>query len=344
MNPSPLGVGIVGAGPAVQAIHLPMLSTLADRLRVAHVMDVDERLADEVAARVGARASGSLEALLDDEDVAVIAVCSPNRFHAEHVIAAARAGKEAILCEKPLAIDLDEALRIAAAIEKSATPVVVGTMHAHDPAWVAAYPHLTELQEDAFLIRSTLLLPANEEFIELATDMDVSAPMATVPAGGSASARPSGVRDGILRLATHAFPQIRSFLNQEVVVSMAQFVDPFGYQLVLTGADQTVELLAMMGGDWQPDWKLEVWSPEAHLVVAYPPSYVRSGSATVCLQTTDSERSWWFPYGGYQAEWLHLADVVHGQAELRIPIATVVEDLRFALDVAAQADVLIRGR
>jgi hypothetical protein len=31
---SSLGVGIIGAGPVTQAIHLPTLATLADRLRV----------------------------------------------------------------------------------------------------------------------------------------------------------------------------------------------------------------------------------------------------------------------------------------------------------------------
>ena len=36
----PLGVGIIGAGPVTQAIHLPTLSTL-NGLRVLHIMDVN---------------------------------------------------------------------------------------------------------------------------------------------------------------------------------------------------------------------------------------------------------------------------------------------------------------
>jgi myo-inositol 2-dehydrogenase / D-chiro-inositol 1-dehydrogenase len=53
----PLGVGVIGSGPVTQAIHLPTLATLTDRLRVRHVMDVDAGVAEEVAARTGARAS-----------------------------------------------------------------------------------------------------------------------------------------------------------------------------------------------------------------------------------------------------------------------------------------------
>jgi predicted dehydrogenase len=46
-----LGVGILGAGPVTQAIQLPVLASLAGRLRVVKVMDVDASLAAEVADR-----------------------------------------------------------------------------------------------------------------------------------------------------------------------------------------------------------------------------------------------------------------------------------------------------
>ena len=51
----PLGVGVIGAGPVTHAIHLPALSTLSDRLRVVHILDVDEAIAAAVAYRTGAQ-------------------------------------------------------------------------------------------------------------------------------------------------------------------------------------------------------------------------------------------------------------------------------------------------
>lgn len=97
MMPRTLGVGVLGAGPVTQAIHLPTLARMTDRFTVAHISDVDEDLAVSVAGRVGARASASMEALLADPAVEVVAVCSPHQFHAEQVIAACKAAKRAVL-------------------------------------------------------------------------------------------------------------------------------------------------------------------------------------------------------------------------------------------------------
>jgi predicted dehydrogenase len=78
----PLGVGFVGGGPVTQAIHLPTLARLTDLFTVAHVTDITGEIATSVAARVGARASTSIEEMLDDPRVDVVAVCSPHQFHA----------------------------------------------------------------------------------------------------------------------------------------------------------------------------------------------------------------------------------------------------------------------
>ncbi|MET9501984.1 hypothetical protein ABZY42_09645 [Streptomyces sp. NPDC006622] len=85
----PLGVGLIGAGPVTQAIRLPTLATLGDRLRVTHVMDVDPDVAASVAARAatetgagsgprrGVRHSTTAAELLADDVVDVVAICSP---------------------------------------------------------------------------------------------------------------------------------------------------------------------------------------------------------------------------------------------------------------------------
>ena len=48
----PLGVGMIGAGPVAQAIHLPTVATLGDRLQVVHIIDAVVRAL--VASRPGA--------------------------------------------------------------------------------------------------------------------------------------------------------------------------------------------------------------------------------------------------------------------------------------------------
>ena len=71
-----LGVGILGSGPVTQAIHLPALARLTDLFTVRAVMDVSEATAAEVAARVSARATTSVDDLLRDNTVDVVAESS----------------------------------------------------------------------------------------------------------------------------------------------------------------------------------------------------------------------------------------------------------------------------
>ena len=51
-------------------------------------------------------------------DIDLIDVCTPNNMHAEIAIAAAEQGKH-VLCEKPLALDLEQARRMRAAVQKA---------------------------------------------------------------------------------------------------------------------------------------------------------------------------------------------------------------------------------
>src|SRR5829696_5750386 len=122
-QPPALRVGFLGAGPATQAIHLPTLARLQGLLEVVHVTDVGADVARSVAARVGARHSTSMEELLGDKDVEVVAICSPHRFHAEQVIAACRAGVRGVLCEKPFATTAEEATQIAQVSAETGVPI-----------------------------------------------------------------------------------------------------------------------------------------------------------------------------------------------------------------------------
>jgi predicted dehydrogenase len=338
---TPLGVGFIGAGPVTQAIHLPTLATMTDRFRIASVMDVDGGLAATVAARAGARACTDVEALLNDPDVDVVAICSPHQFHAEQVELAAKAGKRAILCEKPLATTVEEAQRIAAASAAAGVPVVIGAMHVHDPAVMAASRSWGGLPDEATLVRVVVYLPSNDELIALATDL--AAPPATVPRAdvSAPQARAALVRAGVLGLATHNLPLVRRFVPTIDEVLSARFVAPFGYALTFRGGDRVAQLLALAPGQWRPDWTLRAYGPNAALHVRFPPSYVLAGSATATVTTAASCTSWRYPTNGYQAEWSHLADLAEGRAEPAVPVAEAVDDLIYALRLADGADALL---
>jgi predicted dehydrogenase len=80
--------------------------------------------------------------LIARQDIDVIDICTPNNTHAEIAIAAAQAGKM-ILCEKPLAMNAAEGLRMVEAVEKAKVPNMVWYNYRRVPA-VTLAKHLVD--------------------------------------------------------------------------------------------------------------------------------------------------------------------------------------------------------
>jgi len=78
------------------------------------------REAVENAARVlgWSRAATDWRAVVEDPNIDIIDITTPNDTHAEIAIAAANAGK-AVLCEKPLALNVKECEQMVAAVKKN---------------------------------------------------------------------------------------------------------------------------------------------------------------------------------------------------------------------------------
>jgi predicted dehydrogenase len=89
---------------------------------------------EEFARRWGwQRAETDWRNLIGASDIHAIDICSPNNTHCEIALAAAEAGKM-IFCEKPLAMNLDEAERMVCAVENSAKPNFVWFNYRRVPA------------------------------------------------------------------------------------------------------------------------------------------------------------------------------------------------------------------
>jgi len=71
--------------------------------------------------------------VIEDDDIDLVDICVPNNVHAEIAIAAAKAGK-AILCEKPLALNVAQAQEMVAAVEKAGIANLVSFNYRRVPA------------------------------------------------------------------------------------------------------------------------------------------------------------------------------------------------------------------
>ncbi|MGH8164878.1 MAG: Gfo/Idh/MocA family protein, partial [Rhodanobacteraceae bacterium] len=97
----------------------PRFFDLPAAVRMKTICGRDARAVRKAARQLGWEKSvGDWREVIDDPEIDIIDICTPNDSHAEIAIAAAAAGK-AILCEKPLARDVAEAERMVAAVRKA---------------------------------------------------------------------------------------------------------------------------------------------------------------------------------------------------------------------------------
>lgn len=120
-----LGLGVLGLGEGRSIISGGVRSDLWD---VVALCDLNESLGRERCAEFQLPAekfTRSLETLLANPAVDVVGIYTPDHLHADHVIAALRAGKH-VICTKPFLHDLSRAAAVRAAAAQSDRRVMVG--------------------------------------------------------------------------------------------------------------------------------------------------------------------------------------------------------------------------
>jgi inositol 2-dehydrogenase len=132
-----LGIGVVGVGEMGKR-HAENLRRNVPEACLIAIADVSAERARQVATELEIeRSYGSLEAMLENKEIEAVLIATPDKFHAQAVGLAARAGKD-ILCEKPLALNLTEAHAALDAVAKAGRRLQVGFMRRYDPAYAAA--------------------------------------------------------------------------------------------------------------------------------------------------------------------------------------------------------------
>ena len=126
-------VGIIGAGHFAAA-HLQALARLGDRARAVGFARHSSGKPFPEAERAGAIELG-VNDLIRSGDLDIVAVCVPNHLHRQYAEAALRAGKH-VFCEKPLALNVQDADAVLRAAEETGRTLIVGHLTRHVPAYV----------------------------------------------------------------------------------------------------------------------------------------------------------------------------------------------------------------
>lgn len=135
-----LAFGIVGCGriAARHAQHAAKVGTLAA------TCDIIPERAETLAAEYGGHSYGSLEEMLASEsELDVLAICSPNGLHSEQTVAALEAGLH-VLCEKPMALTVDECREMIQAAEKANRQLMIVKQNRFNPPVAAVKRALDE--------------------------------------------------------------------------------------------------------------------------------------------------------------------------------------------------------
>lgn len=135
VSPDVLTVGLVGLGGVAQE-HMrgcnasPLVKMIAGA-------DIDAARAQDAASRYGFTAYTDYNEMIEAEPLDIVCVLTPPALHLPVVEAAARKGCH-VLCEKPVAPSLEDAVAMREAVQAAGVKFLFGATYRHLPAMIRA--------------------------------------------------------------------------------------------------------------------------------------------------------------------------------------------------------------
>ena len=124
-------VAVFGAG-RIGRIHASNLAALPG-VQLDAICDPSAEAASDLAQSLGAKVS-TIEAVLADQQIDAIAICSPTVTHSDLITRAAAAGKH-IFCEKPVDLSVPRAQACAEAVKAAGVACMIGFQRRFDPTF-----------------------------------------------------------------------------------------------------------------------------------------------------------------------------------------------------------------
>jgi predicted dehydrogenase len=123
-----LKAALVGVGVAGQVSHIPAWKKL-EGVELVTLVDRDQEKAQRVAQRFGIpNATTAIDEVLEDPEIDMVDICTPNFLHAPLAIAALESGKH-VLVERPIARNAAETEKMVKAADKADRLLVCALAH-----------------------------------------------------------------------------------------------------------------------------------------------------------------------------------------------------------------------
>jgi len=221
--------GVLGAG-RIGRLHAGNLLAMPG-VRLKSIVDPYADLDPWKAASVAVARDPA--AILEDEEIEAVLVCSPTTSHADLTDAAAAAGKH-VFCEKPIDLDPDRVRATLAAVEQAGVKLQVGFNRRFDPT----FSRVREAIADGSI--------GEVQLIKITSRDPGPPPIAYIESSGGM----------FLDMSIHDFDMARFLSGSEVVEVQAfgaALVDPAlavieNSRQAIFGYDQRLEVLGSKGG------------------------------------------------------------------------------------------------
>ena len=181
-------IAIIGAG-RIGHVHARAIQGRND-VTLALVCDPFEQNTRALAGEYDVRYCLDPDEVFDDSTIDAVVIGSPTQFHVDHILKAVNSGKR-VMCEKPIALDVESAKRCINELGDRADQVMMGFNRRFDPTFSALKSRLDD-GEIGSLQQLTVI------------SRDPAAPSASYIAGSG----------GIFKdMTIHDFDMVRHFLG-----------------------------------------------------------------------------------------------------------------------------------
>ncbi len=169
-----LNSGVVGFG-FIGEIHVRAIRALGGVVTAIAAKTIEE--AQSAAAKMGISKAVTIEEMVNDPDIDVIHICTPNIFHAEIAELVIRAGKH-VICEKPLAVSVEQAQFLTQLAAEYKVIATIPFIYRYYPSVREARARITALKEPLNLLHGYYLQDwlSRETTVNWRIDPDLGGP------------------------------------------------------------------------------------------------------------------------------------------------------------------------